>query len=77
MHGLALVYMLKENAYTFGGSMGPILKVDFIGNGDPIIERYIRLIVQINVNSSIKPGGIQIREDNSISWLQFNFKRPI
>lgn len=57
--------------------MGPILKVDFIGNGDRIIERYIRLIVQINVNSSIKPGCIQIWEDNSISWLQFNFKRPI
>lgn len=75
VHDLASICMLKENAYTLGSLLGIVTDLDFSGDGNLIIERFLRMRVLININSNLLPGCFQIKYDNSLSWPQFSYER--
>lgn len=75
IHGLAFIYMLNENALIFGNLLGTVIDIVFSNNENPIIEKYLRLRVLINVNSNIKLGYFHSKKDGSVYWFQFRFDR--
>lgn len=67
IHGLTPICMLKENAHTIGNLMGNVSETDFSDNYNLIIEKYLRIRVQISVDSCIKAGYFYTKSDGSLA----------
>lgn len=64
----------RECLYTLGNLLGTVTNLDFSGDRNLIIKRYLRMRVPVNTSSNLLPGCFQIKEDNSLSWLQFRYE---
>lgn len=67
--------MLKENAITLCNTLGKVTEADCAGNDNSILEKYLRLKVEIDVNTNIISYSFHIKNDNSFILIQFRFER--
>lgn len=75
VHGLPALWQKKENLKKIGFCPGKFLEVDFVEDGKPHWNRFIRVRVEINLLSPLLPGIFLPRPGHNDVWVGLKYKK--
>ena len=65
----------KENAIEIGALVGEVVDVDFTGNGEVCMCKFIRVKVEVKVDDPLRSGFYLDRSPQPDLWIQFKYER--
>ena len=75
VHNIPIEYMSKENAIEIGALVGEVLDVDFTGNGEVCISKFLIVKVEVKVDDPLRSGFYLGRSPQPDLWIQFKYER--
>ncbi|KAF3950817.1 hypothetical protein CMV_023477 [Castanea mollissima] len=75
VHNLPIEYMSKENAVEIGALVGEVLDVDFTGNGEVCMSKFLRVKVEVKVDDPLQSGFYLDTSPQPDLWVQFKYER--
>lgn len=67
--------MNHANAEKIGGTIRQFIKFDDTSSDSNNLRTFMRIGVKVNIHKPLKTGSFFRREDRSILWIQYRFKR--
>ena len=75
IHNLPIEYMSKENAVEIGSLVGEVVDVDFTGDGEVCMCKFLRVKVEVKVDDPLRSGFYLDRSPHPDLWIQFKYER--
>jgi hypothetical protein len=75
VHGLPLLWRMKDNIVRIGQKIGYVHEVDFISDHNPHWRKFVRARVEINISKPLKPGIFLPRPGLNDVWIGLKYEK--